>query len=227
MEFTQMCSEDITELAKAMLKVQSMLQPAIKDRNNSFTKSDYATLKSVMDVCRQPLIENGIWLTQYPVPVEPGYLGLITKLTHADTGQWQASLAVMPLPKGDPQGYGSAMTYARRYALSALVGIVTEVDDDGNGARAAGTAQKQCQPPRPRNTKNAPPLAAPEPITENPALASLPKLDGVTYKLIQGKTGQTCIQATGKTQAKAPMLQAAGFVFHKQRKIWWRFADAA
>lgn len=61
-------------------------------------------------------------------------MGLVTKLTHAESGQWQSSLMVMPLPKADPQGYGSAMTYFRRYALSALIGIVTEEDDDGVGA---------------------------------------------------------------------------------------------
>ena len=64
-------------------------------------------------------------------PAEPGYLGLVTKLTHAESGQWQSSLAVVPLPKADPQGVGISMTYMRRYALSAMLGIVTEEDTDG------------------------------------------------------------------------------------------------
>ena len=108
-------SENITELAKALLNVERTVQPIVKDAENPFTKSWYASLNSVMDACRGALNENGIWLCQYPVPVEsPNSLGLVTKLTHAESGQWQSSLAVVPLPKADPQGMGSAMTYARR-----------------------------------------------------------------------------------------------------------------
>jgi len=105
-------SQDTTELAKALIKVQRQLQPATKDANNPFTKSRYATLNSVMDSCRDALLSNNIWLCQYPVPAEPGYLGLVTKLTHAESGQWQSSLAVVPLPKADPQGVGISMTCA-------------------------------------------------------------------------------------------------------------------
>ncbi len=128
-------SENITDLAKALLCVQRTVQPVTKDAENPFTKSWYASLNSVMDACRNALIENGIWMCQYPVPVEQSnFLGLVTKLTHAESGQWQSSLAVVPLPKADPQGMGSAITYARRYALTAMLGMVTE-DDDGEGAK--------------------------------------------------------------------------------------------
>ena len=100
------CSDQIRELAQALIKVQEQLQPATKDANNPFTKSRYATLNSIMDSCRDALLSNGIWLCQYPVPTEPGYLGLVTKLTHAESGQWQSSLAVVPLPKADPPRSG-------------------------------------------------------------------------------------------------------------------------
>ena len=109
------CSEQICELAQALIKVQGQLQPALKDTNNPFTKSKYATLNSVMDSCRDALLSNGIWLCQYPVPAEPGYLGLVTKLTHAESGQWQASLAVVPLPKADPQGVGISICAGTRF----------------------------------------------------------------------------------------------------------------
>jgi hypothetical protein len=72
-------------------------------------------------------------VVQVPVAVEAGHLGLMTKLVHGESGQWQSSLMVMPLPKNDPQGYGSALTYARRYGLATLVGLVSETDDDGDG----------------------------------------------------------------------------------------------
>lgn len=230
MELTEMCSAEITKLASALLKVQKDLQPAIKDRNNPFTKSDYATLNSVMDVCRQPLLENGIWLTQYPVPVEPGYLGLVTKLTHAETGQWQASLLHMPLPKADPQGYGSAITYARRYALSAMLAIVTEYDDDANGARKD---EQGAKPPRRRSEQKPQPesqVVSP-PQTKKPAphpvLASLPKLDGISYQVVTSTDGRACVVASGKTRSKEQMLETAGFVWSEKRKMWWRYADAA
>lgn len=127
-------SPEITELSKALIEVQKHLQPAIKDAENPFARNRYATLNSVMDSCRMALLENGILLTQYPVPVEGTNLGLVTKLVHARTGQFQASLAVIPLAKPDPQAMGSAFTYGRRYALSAMLGIVSEEDDDGNAA---------------------------------------------------------------------------------------------
>ena len=77
--------ENITELAKALLNVQRTMQPIVKDAENPFTKIWYASLKSVMDACRDALIENGIWLCQYPGPVEQSNsLGLVTKLTHAE-----------------------------------------------------------------------------------------------------------------------------------------------
>lgn len=133
MDYT-FCSPDITDLSKSLLAVQKNLQPAVKDATNPFCKNRYATLNSIMDCCRMALLENGILLTQYPVPVEGENLGLVTKLVHAETGQYQASLAVIPLAKPDAQAMGSAFTYGRRYALSAMLGIVTEEDDDGNAA---------------------------------------------------------------------------------------------
>ena len=130
-------SQSIIKLSQAMLKVQQQLQPATKDARNSFVGNDYATLNSVMETCKGALISHGIWLTQLPcpAPVElgTGHIGLETKLIHAESGEWSSSTTVIPLPKNDPQGMGSAITYARRYSLCAMLGIVTE-DDDANAA---------------------------------------------------------------------------------------------
>ena len=228
-------SENITDVAKALLNVQRTVQPIARDAENPFTKSWYASLNSVMDACRDALIENGIWLCQYPVPVEqPNSLGLVTKLTHAESGQWQSSLAVVPLPKADPQGMGSAMTYCRRYALTAMLGMVTE-DDDGEGAR---TGRKT--PSRPKLPVNAPesqksrqrdPSTATN--TSSPSnrpsasLESLPSLEGVTYQQITAQDGRPCIIATGNTQAKKELLTGSGFRWNPQRKLWWKYVDAA
>jgi hypothetical protein len=94
-------SDDIKELASAMLKVQAEINPAVKDASNPFAKSRYATLNSVINASREALFNNGVWVVQYPVPVESGHLGLITRLIHASSGQWQSSLMVMPLSKLD------------------------------------------------------------------------------------------------------------------------------
>ena len=228
-------SENITDLAKALLCVQRTVQPVTKDAENPFTKSWYASLNSVMDACRDALIENGIWLCQYPVPVDqPNSLGLVTKLTHAESGQWQSSLAVVPLPKADPQGMGSAMTYCRRYALTAMLGMVTE-DDDGEGAR---TGRKT--PSRPRLPVNAPEarkaasggtnVANSSPVTSNrpaAALENLPPLEGITYQQVTAQDGRPCIIASGNTQAKKEILTGAGFRWNPQRKLWWKCVDAA
>ena len=226
------CSEQICELAQALIKVQGQLQPALKDANNPFTKSKYATLNSVMDSCRDALLSNGIWLCQYPVPAEPGYLGLVTKLTHAESGQWQASLAVVPLPKADPQGGGISMTYMRRYALSAMLGIVTEEDTDGEFV-----SDKPNRPQRQKNAVNAlqrgkttqddsgqAKKISPASNRTPEELSNLPHLDGISYQIVSAQYGRECILATGNTAAKKEQLSAAGFPWNPQRKIWWKYA---
>lgn len=228
-------SENITELAKALLNVQRTMQPIVKDAENPFTKSWYASLNSVMDACRDALIENGIWLCQYPVPVEqPNSLGLVTKLTHAESGQWQSSLAVVPLPKADPQGMGSAMTYARRYALTAMLGMVTE-DDDGEGARTglkSGSRPKLpvTAPEARKAASRSTNVANNSPATSNcssAALENLPPLEGITYQQMTAQNGRPCIIASGNTQAKKEILTGAGFRWNPQRKLWWKYVDAA
>ena len=226
------CSDQIRELAQALLKVQRQLQPALKDANNPFTRSKYATLNSVMDSCRDALLSNGIWLCQYPVPAESGYLGLVTKLTHAESGQWQSSLAVVPLPKPDPQGVGISMTYMRRYALSAMLGIVTEEDTDGEF-----NPDKLNRPQKQKNAISAPQKGetvqddsgqakkiSPASNRASGGLSPLPHLDGISYQIVPAQDGRECILATGNTAEKKEQLSAAGFHWNSQRKIWWKYA---
>lgn len=223
------CSPEITELAKALLNVQRVIQPATKDSTNPFTKSTYASLKSVMDTCRQALLDNGIWLCQYPVPVEtPGSIGLITKLTHAESGQWQSSLSVVPLPKADPQGMGSAITYSRRYALTAMLGMVTE-DDDGESAKISSQSRPTSKTPTANARKNDEKAAPPkqQPASHKRYVAPLPELDGVTFQFTTAQDGRTCIIATGNTQPNKNTLREWGFFWNPQRKFWWKYADAA
>ena len=215
------CSPEIKELAKALLNVQRQLQPASKDAINPFTKSKYATLNSVMAASREVLLENGIWLCQYPVPVETqGCIGLATKLTHVESGQWQSSLAVIPLPKADPQGMGSALTYARRYALTAMLGMVTE-DDDGEAASGRkGNVNRQQGSRRSSATRQD---ATSTPLSEE---EGLPRLEGVTWQRMAAQDGRECIVASGNTQSKKEFLSGLGFRWNAQRKCWWKYADA-
>jgi hypothetical protein len=129
-------SESLGELAKALVKVQAVVEGAKKDSANPFFKSKYADLESVWGVCRPPLTENGLAVVQTTEPNEHG-ITLVTTLLHT-SGQWMRGKLSMRPVKDDPQGLGSCITYARRYALAALVGVV-QVDDDGEGASGRGT----------------------------------------------------------------------------------------
>ena len=219
--FKQMCSEKVTNLAKAMILVQEKLRPALKDSYNGFTQSRYATLNSVMEACGEVLIEAGIWVTQYPVPVDgDGKLGLVTKLVHAESGEWQESLIVMPLAKCDPQAYGSALTYARRYGLSAMVGLVTE-DDDAQIACAKGITYGE-QNHALQGTPS--PDIAGEKFRQNASIDNLPKIDGIKYQQQKAKDGSVYITASGNTRNKNSILKEAGFKWNANRKLWWRAA---
>ena len=231
-------SQDIAKLAQAMLNVQQQLQPAIKDAKNPFIGNEYATLNSVMESCRSLLSAHGIWLTQLPCPAPielgAGHIGLETRLIHAESGQWISSVAIIPLPKNDPQGMGSAITYARRYSLCAILGIVTE-DDDGN---AASISQKQVKTrirpieatQRQKGTSESSSSTDKILGTSNRSVSlhqNLPKIDGVSFRTVQAEDGRRCIVASGKTLEKKELLRASGFRWDSQQRIWWKYDDAA
>lgn len=130
-EETKMQSETIGKLAEALSKAQAKIKGATKDTANPFFKSKYADLASVWDACRDALTANGLSIVQ-TMGDGVGGVTVITTLAHS-SGEWiRGSLTLKPV-KEDPQGVGSAITYARRYALAAMVGVAPE-DDDGNAA---------------------------------------------------------------------------------------------
>lgn len=128
-------SESIAKLAEALSKAQGAMKNAIKDSNNPYFKSKYADLASVVDSCRHELAANGLAVVQLPTMRE-GKMVLEYMLMHS-SGEWVSNELEMSPVKNDPQGIGSAITYARRYSLASIVGAATE-DDDGNAASEPG-----------------------------------------------------------------------------------------
>ena len=129
-------SESVAGLAAALAKAQGQMKGAIKDSANPFFKSKYADLASVVEAIRAAFSANGLSYIQTVEPSEKDEVRVETTLLHA-SGEWiSCGVLSLPVSKVDAQGYGSALTYARRYSLSAAVGVAPE-DDDGNAASAA------------------------------------------------------------------------------------------
>lgn len=124
-------SDSINELATAFAKAQAKIEGATKDKSNPAFKSKYADLSSVWDACRQALTENGLSVVQV-AEGDGTQATIVTRLMHT-SGQWIEGTLIVRPAKTDAQGIGSAITYARRYALAAMVGVCPE-DDDGNAA---------------------------------------------------------------------------------------------
>lgn len=123
-------SESIKNLAKALLTFHKEVEAIPKTETNPFYKSKYAGLPSILNGIQKPLEVAGLSFAQFPT----GTNGLTTILMHAESGEFIESDYTMKPAKDDPQGQGSAITYQRRYALSAILGLSTEDDDDGNAS---------------------------------------------------------------------------------------------
>ena len=137
-EFEFMQSVEIAELSAALCKAQGAMTGAVKDSTNPFFKSKYADLSAVWDDVREPFADNGISVVQMPCG-GVGSVTVITQLTH-NSGHWMRSRLTMVPVKHDPQGIGSCITYARRYALAAMAGVY-QIDDDGNTASQTSKSQ--------------------------------------------------------------------------------------
>jgi hypothetical protein len=132
-----MATKDTTgpaTIAEALAAAQAELTDPVKDSVNPHFKSKYADLATILKTARPVLARHGIAIVQTTGITDAGGVILITAL------MWRGESIVGRYPiapvKADPQGYGSAMTYARRYALQAIVGVAADDDDDGNAASA-------------------------------------------------------------------------------------------
>jgi hypothetical protein len=136
-----MTSEKIDLLVKALIKAKGAFKPVEKTKVNPYFKSKYADLGAIMDAVNKPLHDNGITVIQ---TTDTDALGpvLVTTLAH-ESGQFISGRYPISAAKADPQAVGSAVTYARRYGLSAILTVVADDDDDGNAA-----TQPKAQPER-------------------------------------------------------------------------------
>ena len=141
-------SESIAALAGALAKAQLQIEPASKNATNPHFRSHYADLASIWDACRGPLNTNGLSIVQFPCDGDVGRTGLCTMLLHS-SGEWISEVVTTRSQKDDPQGLGSALTYLRRYALAAVVGVTATEDDDGNAASTPANSRVNAPAPRP------------------------------------------------------------------------------
>ena len=192
-------SESIAALAAALAKAQGAMKGAVKDSANPFFKSKYAELASVVEAIRAAFSANGLSYIQTVQSAELDEVRVETMILHS-SGEWiSCGVLALPVSKNDAQGYGSALTYARRYSLSAAVGVAPE-DDDGNAAVAAK--------PTVDYTKHLVALAA------APSMDDLQAVFKTAYKSAQA-TQDTMGMATltnAKNKRKEILVRTEGFL---------------
>lgn len=133
-------TENINEIAKAMAAAQNDMKPAAKDAINPHFKSKYSNISSVWEAIRAPLTSNGITVWQ-DITTSDKHVSVVTRLVHT-SGQWvEFGPLDIPVGRQDAQGIGSATSYAKRYALCAAIGVVSDDDDDGEAAVGRGNFQ--------------------------------------------------------------------------------------
>ncbi len=187
-------SETTATLCAALVAAQGGLRPIAKDGKNPAFRSRYATLDGIMETVRPALAAHGLAVVQGVVHPETGEGGRLvgitveTRLVHT-SGEWLASVVPVPVAKGDAHGLGSALSYGRRYGLSALLALSTDEDDDGNAAAKAPPARQE------RPSKPAPAAPAPGqrlhdrvPTTPPPEAMTLSKAETVSVKAKDGSS---------------------------------------
>jgi len=197
-------SEQLNELAAALAKAQAQLHAVDADavgqveRDGSVQSYRYATLTKVWNTARKPLSKNGLSVLQTCEPGNRGELRLTTTLLH-ESGQWVSGTEVVPVSAPTAQGFGSALTYARRYGLAAMVGLCVEEDDDG----AAATAHTQ----RRRSTVEARSINGP---SEAPRQATLANNSESWRQVPYNRATEAELKSFAKAYAEAKGLDSIG-----------------
>ena len=200
-------SESIKEIATALSSFQGEITSVSKDSVNPFFKMKYASLSAVWDTIKKPLTDNGLSVTQVALPItEDGRIILETMLMHS-SGEWiSGSLPIKPV-KDDPQGLGSAITYARRYAISGLLGIVADEDDDGETHRTTQSPTKQ--QPKPSTATTEPEKAVQEELQKAGVESEVESVEKIPQTAVEFYNWLLTLPK-GKTQNKTWFLKVTG-----------------
>lgn len=145
-------SESITNLCKSLSAFQSEVKQPKKSGVNPHFRSKYVTLDDTIEAINKFAPKHGLSYTQIPVTSEIG-VGVITVVMHESGEYIEFEPFTLPLDKKNAQGSGSALTYARRYALSSAFGIASDEDDDGNGASVQDNTSKNNQKQKTQQNK--------------------------------------------------------------------------
>ncbi|MHB8919311.1 MAG: ERF family protein [Desulfocucumaceae bacterium] len=197
-------SESIANIAKSLAQFQEEVKNPANTAINPHFKSKYAPLHEILNEIRPILAKNG--LSVFQAPSGDGEKIIITTLLMHESGEWiEACPLILKADKATAQGAGSAITYGRRYALSAVLGISSEDDDDGNVAEKSQKKQEQARQESPKQQTQTPPQAAPEPPKQQPVnwssfWAGCKKL-GYTQEQVHEIAGEASISHYVREQA--------------------------
>lgn len=178
-------STPFTKLAASLVAAQKEMKAVGKDAVNPHFKNRYASLDGIIETVRPILAKHGLTVIQgaeNPVTDPDGSLcgfAVETMLVH-ESGEWLSSAVLMPLTKADAQGAGGALTYGRRYGLSALLSLATDDDDDGNVASTPRAASPQ-RANSPASTNGA------QPATSRGASGSAATMKPMPFGKMKGK----------------------------------------
>jgi len=231
-------SDEVAGIIEALCKAQGKFGTVAKDRVADITSSrgsykyGYATLASVIAAVRPALNEQGIVLVQSANILNGERAVLLqvdTRFIHT-SGQWLGSVLRLPLGDATPQGMGSLLTYLRRYGLSALAGVASEEDDDGQAAQPPTPAQRTTAP---RERKPAPPTGTDQSLADRraqqeapPEVAPPPVLENELPAREAAKPRPPKVQhPVGPTPPREP-LAGPGTITQKDRNLLFKTASA-
>lgn len=146
MNTIEITKEEKKTLYSAFVKAQSEIPKVIRDANNPYFNSKYLTLEGLIEVVKKAFSGNGLAFSQEPTTVEINnkiYVQIVTNIIHESGAEFPPKVFQMPVSKTGEQAIGSAITYAKRYALQSIVGISADEDDDANSAVGLTTSKYQ------------------------------------------------------------------------------------
>jgi len=163
-------------LASALAKAQGEMRNAPLNKVNPHFKSKYADLAAVRDAVAPVLAKHGLAVTQ-TTALQDGVFVLLTTLRHS-SGEIVESVYPLPMVPEQPQKMGSALSYARRYSLAAMVGIASDEDDDANAAQTPAKPKQNGKPQQGNATGKPPEEVEPPPVPAKPGVIPTPDDDG-------------------------------------------------